>query len=403
MFNFNKFALYWRFSVSGPLTNSLMPITDSIYNWSFTGSQSTGSYLKNPSATFTLAGNQSAQLTVNYRPMANGGLHSSITDVATGTLDVSSNNAPVIAISGNTAICSGNSATLTASGNTTFTWTTPATTSPSIIVSPNVTTIYTVAAENAGCLSTRTIALIVSIQPTVTVGGSTQSCVGKVYTLTATGADSYSWSTTSTSSVITAVTQTAGTAEYTVTGTNNGCPPSIVIKQVIINALPAVSVTADKNKVCKNSSALSQTITLTGNPAGGVFSGSAFANGKFVPISTGTFNATYSYTDQSTTCSKSATTAVVVEDCTGFGKKSVFDQSNVYPNPVLNGLLHITNLPAGINQLEVYNILGVLVNSFSCDRAEHVFDLSAQPQGTYFLKISDATGYTKTVKIVNQF
>jgi hypothetical protein len=400
-FNFNKFALYWRSSVTSPLTNSLIPVTDSIYQWTFTGSSSLGSYAKHPVATFTLLGNQTAQVDAKYMQSANGGGYVSLSDIATGTINVNNSAAPVISISGNTAICSGSSTTLTASGNTTFTWTSPFSTSPSITVSPVVNTTYTVSAENGGCLSTLTVGIIVSTPANVTVTGPSQACVGKTYTLTATGASTYSWSTASTSPAITATAVTPGTIEYTVTGINSGCPPSVVVKQLTINPLPVVSVTPSKTFVCVNNATSSQTITLTGNPTGGVFSGPSFVTGSFNPNSLGTFIATYSYTDMTTTCSKSSTTSIVVDACSGLDKGLTAGEIRVYPNPAIHGIVNISNLE-GLNKIEIINILGEIIRTGTTDKNTENLDLSTMPVGSYFIRISQQGGPIKTVKIVNQ-
>lgn len=61
-------------------------------------------------------------------------------------------------------LCSGQSATLTATGGTYYFWNPPASSSMSVVVSPSVTTIYTVVAtDSANCASTQTFSLNVNI------------------------------------------------------------------------------------------------------------------------------------------------------------------------------------------------------------------------------------------------
>jgi hypothetical protein len=399
-FNFIQFYKTWRAPLTVTTSLASMPPLDSLYNWTFTGSPTTLSYQKNPSVTFTASGTQTGQLSTVYRPSVNGGFVPSFTDVASGNLNVNTSAAPVIAITGNTAICSGNSTTLTASGNPTFTWTIPATTSPSIIVNPTGSTVYTVSADNGGCVSTRTIMVVVSSPANVSVTTS-KACVSKVYTLTASGANTYSWSNAATSSSITAVSTTSGVVQYTVTGTNAGCPPSVVVVPVTVNDLPNVTLTAAKNKVCKNDGTNNQTVALTGVPSGGIYSGLNVVGAVFTPNTTGTVTATYSYTDTGTTCSKSATTSIVVENCTGLIMNALNQDVNVYPNPSANGLVHVKNLD-GVNTLQLFNILGMKLSEIVTDKGDYTFDLSSKANGNYFIRIIDAGGNSKTVKIVNQ-
>jgi hypothetical protein len=401
-FNFNQF--YKRWSPWSLTTNSLISLVnpDSVYVWNFTGSPSTNSFAKHPSVTFNTAGVQNASLTANYRQTANLGNQLSLSEVVTETIGVTSAAGPVIAISGPTAICSGNSATLIASGNTTFTWTNPATTSPSIIVNPNTTTIYTVSADNNGCLSTRTVQLVVSNPPNLNLSAPASVCKGKVFVLSATGANSYSWSTSATTASISAVSNTPGTVSYTVVGTNNGCPPAQGIANVQVNDLPIVSIASQTNLVCSKATGGSS-ITLTGAPSGGVYTGIGVTSGFFTPNNTGIFVATYSYTDATTSCASTATTAITVTNCIVNPVDVASYQLNqnlaIYPNPSASGVLNLRNLD-GVNVIQVFNILGVQVIRQTSERSEHAVDLSVYPQGHYLVKVTDANGKAKMLKVV---
>lgn len=78
----------------------------------------------------------------------------------------------VTAVSNKTLVCIGQSATLTASGATTYTWNTGATTT-SLVITPTITTTYTVTGKNAsGCTKTFTITQIVSACTGITNLGS---------------------------------------------------------------------------------------------------------------------------------------------------------------------------------------------------------------------------------------
>ncbi|MDP1803186.1 MAG: T9SS type A sorting domain-containing protein [Bacteroidota bacterium] len=169
--------------------------------------------------------------TAVYSVVATGS--NSCQNSATTTVNV--NQSPTVSIvPSNTAICDGTTATLTANGASTYTWNTTSN-SQSIAINPTVTTNYTVSGTNTlGCEGTSTISLIVNQIPTVTATSNASIiCTGQTASLTAGGAATYSWNTSSTNASI-AVSPTT-TTSYTVTGTTNGCSNSFVITQSVSN------------------------------------------------------------------------------------------------------------------------------------------------------------------------
>ncbi len=169
--------------------------------------------------------------TAIYTVVATGS--NSCQNSATTTVNV--NQSPTVSIvPSNTAICNGSTATLTANGAFTYTWNTPSN-SLSIVVNPTVTTSYTVAGTNTlGCEGTSTISLIVNQIPTVTaISNASMICTGQTASLTAGGATTYSWNTSSTNTSI--VVSPTTTTSYTVTGTANGCSNTFVITQTVSN------------------------------------------------------------------------------------------------------------------------------------------------------------------------
>ncbi len=115
-------------------------------------------------------------------------------------VDVIVGESPNLATTNDLTVQRGQSVTLEATGNGTFVWNTGATT-PSIIVSPNVTTSYTVTlTTEGGCSDKKTI--VVSVVE-ATDGGSiiayagedTSICKGDEIVLTASGGESFLWNT----------------------------------------------------------------------------------------------------------------------------------------------------------------------------------------------------------------
>lgn len=156
---------------------------------------------------------------------------------------------PTITIAGTNTVCVNSTAILTASGATSYTWSTSQITN-TVAVSPSVTTIYTVTGANAfGCLSTKTKTLTTVALPSVTITGATTICPSTGIFLTASGANSYTWNTGSTSASIMA--SPASSFVYTVTGrtTSTGC---VNTQTALVTVSIPTLVIAGLTSVCKN-------------------------------------------------------------------------------------------------------------------------------------------------------
>jgi len=157
---------------------------------------------------------------------------------------VTVNALPIANAGEDVSVCLGNSITLTASGGSTYLWSTGETTE-SIIVSPSETTTYSVEVFENNCSSTDQVMVTINELPIVDAGSDVTINVGESTTLTATGADTYLWSTGETTQSIT-VSPTE-TTTYSVTGFTNGCEASdsvlvSVEDLVIANAGDDVSI-----------------------------------------------------------------------------------------------------------------------------------------------------------------
>ena len=112
--------------------------------------------------------------------------------VVSNTTTVTVNPSPTV--TANTAsICSGQSATLTATGATNYLWNDGNATATNIL-SPTLTTAYTVTGTIGSCSSVASTTIFVTPTPTLSVASIT-ICAGQVATLTANGAASYTWGT----------------------------------------------------------------------------------------------------------------------------------------------------------------------------------------------------------------
>jgi gliding motility-associated-like protein len=189
--------------------------------------------------------------------------------VNTGSVSLSvSMNPTVTVVSSPSVICEGQTATLTASGAATYSWNTGANTF-STSVSPTSTSVYTVTGTNGMCTNTETISLTVNINPTVTIAASPSAiCIGQTSTLTASGANTYVWSTSAVTSAI--IVSPASTTVYTVTGTNTTNCTHTETVSLTINPLPAILVSPSNTTICQGQLQLLQasgatTYTWSGN------------------------------------------------------------------------------------------------------------------------------------------
>lgn len=157
---------------------------------------------------------------------------------------------PIISITGNTFICSGQSTTLTVNGANTYTWDTGEN-SPTVNVSPTINTIYTVTGTVNGC--TNETSILVNTSEIISIIGATTICSGQSVTLTANGANSYTWTNSTsplsnqTGSVVIS-TPISGTS-YTVTGSTSSCTSTAVIF-INVNLSPTITAVSYTNTSC---------------------------------------------------------------------------------------------------------------------------------------------------------
>jgi gliding motility-associated-like protein len=182
------------------------------------------------------------------------------------------------------------------------------------------TATYTVTPTSGNCTGpTFTVTVTVNPLPPLSVTASpTAICTGQSSQLTATGADTYSWSpstglSATTGSPVTATltnnTNSNTTTTYTVTGTftATGCTKNV---NTTITVYPLPSVNAGQDLTLCNQPIGTQ---LTGTPSGGTWSGTNItSSGLFTPNGTGSFTVTYSYTNPTTGCTNTDQAVITV-------------------------------------------------------------------------------------------
>jgi hypothetical protein len=167
------------------------------------------------------------------------------------------NAVPMLTLTGANFVCQGSALTQTVDGADTYSWSTGVS-GNTFTDMPSANTTYTVIGSytTTGCSSSLTKVIAVDAFPTVTaVDGSV--CAGSVFTITPSGAATYTYSNGSNTVI------PASNASYTITGASvNGCASTVAaVANVTVNALPVITV--NSGTVCAGSN-----FTLT--PGGAV-------------------------------------------------------------------------------------------------------------------------------------
>lgn len=167
---------------------------------------------------------------------------------------------PVITLANNNVFCSGVNATLTASGASNYTWTPFNQTGANIVITPTASMCYTVYGTIApGCSGSATNCFSVTPNPTITVSGIDSICSGVSTTLSASGANSYTWIPSNITGANIVVSPTTSTC-YTVSGTSAaGCTSS---KVKCITVQPSVIAVTGASVICTGNSA---TLSVSGS------------------------------------------------------------------------------------------------------------------------------------------
>lgn len=306
------------------------------------------------------------------------------------TLSLSSTN-------GNSPLCAGETTTISALGAGSYTWSTNANGS-SIVVSPSVTTTYSVNTTVACGNSSSAITITVTPLPSLVVS-STKSviCSGQSATLTASGALNYTWTPGSTTS--TNIVSPVITTNYILTGVDaQGCSNQTAYS-LIVNPSPSVSINGPDKTICKGEFV---TLHASGATTYSWNTGSTSSSITFTPSGSGTYSVTGTNT---LGCSSSATFSVSVNLCSGLieeGESGLL----IYPSPFKNVLnLEVTTL-MNLNKVLVLNSQGVLVKVFGKTDINSPgkvlqMDLGSLPAGIYFISV-EGESFLKPIKVIKE-
>ena len=239
----------------------------------------------------------------------------------TKTVMVTVNPLPIITcVPSAAAICIGKNTTLVNGGAVTYTCNPGGLTGTNILVTPGVTTTYTISGTNAsGCINTKTITITVNPLPIVVAANTSPICVGGGFNLNVGAANTYTWTGPAAylSNLQNPLLSPAAmnmNGVYTVSVTDvNGCVNNAVTN-VVVTPIPIISPT-NTGPYCAGAN-INLNVALAGTSytwtdPGGIPVGNTqnliIPNGQ--PIMSGTYSVNVS---SGAGCLSSGTTSVTV-------------------------------------------------------------------------------------------
>lgn len=284
----------------------------------------------------------------------------------TAVSSVTVNSLPTISVNSG-SICVGQSFTLVPTGANTYTYS-----NGTDVVMPTANDSYTVTGTDAnGCENTAVSSVTVNTLPTVTVN-SGSICAGQSFTMTPSGAVTYTYSNGTD-----IVTPTVNDS-YTVTGADaNGCE-NTAVSSVIVNTLPVLTAVTNNTLLC-----VGQTATLSVSGAA-TYTWSTTENTTSVAVSP-TVQTTYTVNGTDANgCENTTTVTQNISACTGIATLSNDAAISVYPNPN-HGLFVIELTSSSI--ITVTNALGQVVMTETFEPGKHTVNISSESTGVYFVKM----------------
>ncbi|MBL7932673.1 MAG: T9SS type A sorting domain-containing protein [Bacteroidia bacterium] len=254
-----------------------------------------------------------------------------------------------------------------------------------VLVTPLSSGIFTLAGSN-GCGISPQQTLYVTVNPTPTVSvNSGTICKGTSFTLTPSGAITYSYSGG-------AIVSPTVTSFYSVTGANSfGCKDTDT-STVTVLPVPNIYVISNNPDLCVGESA---TITAHGATA---YTFNPGGSGPFIVISP-TVTSSYSVTATGTNgCSIVEIITQSVQNCSGLAEHGYDQGDMVFPNPAQQ---EITIHTHSDSEFQLLNALGQTIFSRKLFPGKNKIKLNELANGIYFVKIFNKSSL-KTIKLVKE-
>ncbi len=183
---------------------------------------------------------------------------------ARDSITIKVNQLPNVSIVGDDATCNGDQATLVGKGAATYLWTQTGETTDTIHPVITETKTFAVVGTDAnGCQNSATWQVRKNDIPVITCTTPGSICLNSLASITATGANTYAWTTANDPSDTLSKSNTLNVVpkvdtKYVVTGSTNNCVAKDTV-EIIVKELPNVTIKMSSDYICAN-----DTMTLIG-------------------------------------------------------------------------------------------------------------------------------------------
>lgn len=230
--------------------------------------------------------------------------------------------------------------------------------------------------------------------PTVLIsGGNGSYCENAAVTLTANGANSYTWNIGPNPNSPTLQTTAILNFNYNVVGANLVNCIGSAMKTLTVLPLPSLMVTPATQTVCVNQTAtinVSGGSTYTWNPSNhqsATFTLTPTSNYNFTVVSTGTNG-----------CINTATAALIIDPCTGLNEITNLSSIKIYPNPA-SSYLHIEKIDAEKTEWKITDLSGKIILQGTLINGNGKINIETISKGIYLLELQSETKF-ETRKII---
>lgn len=359
--------------------------TPTQWQWTITGPSAATFSVQNPS--FSPA---SGLYTISLLATSS----SSMSCPTLATLNV--NSAPSLTVNPVSAlICPGRNTTLTVAGASSYTWLPGGFSGSTQIVTPSVTTIYTINASNGACSGSAVSSVTVS--PDFTLSATISSslvCTGQSISIQPGGATGYTLNPGNLQGNAFTLTP-AFSANYQLIGENAGCKKNIGIPVTVTTPFN-INLNLTDSVLCPGNSA---TITASGATSY-TFDPGGISGNMIVVSPNGTTSYTVTALKSNNACTVDTTFLVAVRPCdyTGLREKDPELQARIFPNPA-SGMVFIET-GAKLRGIEIYNSLGQAVYMQNGSDKLTQISTATWPRGVYLIRLFSAEQVIYTEKLL---
>jgi hypothetical protein len=249
---------------------------------------------------------------------------------------------------------------------------------------------FTYANSIGTCVAQSTSTFYINSPPQISISGGTTICEGQSTTLTASGANSYSWSNLVTNPVITVSPNT--TSVYLVTGTDvsSNCSSTGSVT-VTVFPNPTLSVSGDTT-ICVGE------ITILNVTGANTYSWNTGNITSSLSVSPGqSTQYTVAGTNLQGNCTSTMQVQVMVSACLGVENISAgFFAVHIFPNPN-QGIFYLEN--ERCISVSIADVYGKVIFESNFEAGAHTIDLSSNSSALYLLKAFDSSN-SKVFKLI---